>query len=269
MISPTVEPCTSWVPIGCQSIDPSGAAISGTMLAVAQEILYRKSGSQFDQCTLTLRPCRRSCYDGMWPWADQWNEWGTGWPYPYLFAGQWFNLGCASCGDTCSCSVIHDILLPYPVAEVLDVTIDGTSLTPLSDHVLLYDHRRLIRIDGEMWPICNDLSKPAGDVDTWTIQVSIGTPVPQLGRVALGELTNELVKACIGADCKFPQNVQQIVRQGVTQNRLDPSQVFAAGKIGLYFSDLFIDTYNPGHIQDRARVIAVDGHRSYPQQTWP
>ncbi len=240
------------------------------MRAVAQEILYQRTGQQFDQCQLVLRPCRRDCFsDSSFPWDRQWNEWGAGWPYPYMYAGQWFNLGCGGCAGSCACSVIHEVLLPRPVASVDDVTIDGVSLSPLEDHVVLYDERRLLRIDGESWPICNDFAKADGEVGTWTITVTAGTPVPELGQVALGELTRELVNACIGsAACKLPTNVQSIVRQGVTQTRLDPTEIWADGKLGLYFSDLFISTYNPHNIRDRARAINVD-RRGPRQKTWP
>lgn len=269
MTTPTVVPCTPWDPIGCTDIDPSGAAISGTMLDVAQEILYQKSGRQFDQCSLVLRPCRRDCYGGTWPWSDTWNQWGTGWPYPYLYAGQWFNLGCGGCGgDGCSCTVIHDLILPQPIASIDDITIDGVALTDLDEHVQLFDFRQLVRIDGEAWPLCNDLSKPATEVGTWTITVTAGTPVPKLGQVALGELTRELVNACIGGTCRLPNNVQQIVRQGVTQTRFDPTLMFADGKLGLFYCDLFLGTYNPNNIRERAR--AVDPERRYARQlTWP
>ncbi len=257
MTSPTVVPCTAWTPIGCTSIDPSGAAVSGTMLGVAQEILYQLTGGQFDQCTLTLRPCRETCFGDAWP-SDRWNRWGTQWPYPYWYDGQWFNLGCGGCPGTCSCDVIHEILLPYPVAEVTDVTIDGVTLSPLEDHVMLYDHRRLLRIDGEAWPLCNDFSKADGEVGTWTVTFITGTPVPPLGQLALGELTTELVAACVGAACRLPSNVQQIVRQGVTQTKFDPNVMFAERRLGLFYSDLFISTYNPPGIRDRARAIDVD-----------
>lgn len=239
------------------------------MLTAAQEILYQRSGRQFDQCTQTLRPCRQSCYGDTWPWSSTWSEWGGQWPFPYLYAGQWFNLGCGACNtDGCSCTIIHDILLPHPIASVTDVKVDGVPLTPVEDHVLVYDQRRVLRIDGEAWPTCNDLSKTDSEVGTWSITVVTGTPVPTLGQLALGELTTQMVNACIGGDCSLPWNVQQLVRQGVTQTRLDPNELFAAGRLGLFYSDLFLSTYNPQNIRDRARAFDPD-RRGPSQQSWP
>jgi hypothetical protein len=264
----TVTPCTPWVPIGCQTIPTSTAAISGSFLQAAQEVLYAKTGRQFDECEQTFRPCRRDCFGSAWPWSTSWNEWGTEWPHPYLYAGQWFNLGCGGCPGTCSCSVLHEVLLPYPVSEVTNITIDGVALDPLDDHVILYDYKHLVRIDGSDWPLCNDLSLPAGQSGTWTITVTTGTPVPKLGQLALGELFNEFLKACTTGECALPPNVTNIVRQGVSITTLDPNEVFADGKLGLYLCDLFISTYNPQGISDRARAIDVDA-RGPRYQTWP
>jgi hypothetical protein len=237
------------------------------MLGIAQEILYQKTGGQFDECQQTLRPCRRDCEDG-WAYDSSWNEYGTGWPYPYLYAGQWFNMGCGGCTGTCSCTVFHEILLPDSVSSVDDITIDGVSLEPLEEIVVLYDFKRLIRIDGGTWPRCNDLSKAAGEEGTWTITFTTGTPVPPLGQAALGELTTQLIAACLQVECRLPSNVQSIVRQGITQTMFDPNVLFAEGKLGLYFCDLFISTYNPANIRDRARAIDVD-RRGPRYQTWP
>lgn len=262
MSAQTTGPCTPWVPIGCQAIPTSGAAISGDMLAVAQEILWAKSGRQFDACTVTMRPCRRDCFGDAWPFGF------SQYPQPYWWNGQWFNLGCGSCPGTCSCTAISEVMLPGPVASVSEVKIDGVALTPIENHVMLYDYRRLIRVDGELWPLCNDLTLPDTEVGTWSITMSIGTEVPRLGQLALGELMMELINACIGAACKLPAPVQQVVRQGVTLTMFDPNTVFADGKIGLRLSDLFISTFNPGGVPARAKVYDPDDY-AHKQVTWP
>jgi hypothetical protein len=98
--------------------------------------------------------------------------------------------------------------------------------------------------------------------------MTVGTPVPKLGQLALGELWTELVNACIGATCRLPYAVQQVVRQGVTQTLFDPNILFAAGKIGLRMSDLFISTYNPGGIPARAKLYDPDSYGP-KHVTWP
>lgn len=269
MTALTTGPCSAWVPIGCQAIPTAGAAISASMLDIAQEILWAKSGRQFDACTVTMRPCRRDCYGAQWPFGfTQWSG-GYTYPTPYWWNGQWFNIGCGGCPGTCSCTVLQQIKLPGPVTSITEVKIDGVAITPLDGtHFILYDHDTLIRTDGGVWPLCNDLSKPDTAVGTWSVTMQIGVPVPTLGQLALGELWTELVNACIGATCKLPAAVQQIVRQGVTQTLFDPNIIFAAGKIGLRMSDLFISTYNPAGIPSRAKMYDPDA-RGPKQVTWP
>lgn len=265
----TAGPCTPWVPIGCGTFDPSATAITGTMLAAASHILWAKSGRQFGECQVTIRPCRRDCYGAVWPFGRELGYSNSSqWPYPYWWDGQWFNLGCGGCPGTCSCTVLQEVMLPYPVSTVDSIKIDGVALTPLSDHVMLYDYQRLVRTDGEMWPLCNDLSQPDTEANTWSITVTAGVPVPPLGQIAVGELLTQLVRACLGNDCVLPTNVQQIVRQGITLTPFDPNIVFADGKIGLFYSDLFISTTNPGGVSTRARLYDPDA-RGPTRQTWP
>lgn len=246
----TAGPCTPWVPLGCTALDISAAAITGDLLDAATFILWSKSGRQFDVCSTTFRPCRRDCYGEPF-WSDLS---GGQWPNPALVQGQWLNLGCGGCPGACSCTTLEQVLLPWPTSAVTEIKIDGTVLTPVADHAVVYDYRFLVRTDGGTWPLCNDLSKPDTEDGTWSITVTAGTPVPKMGQLAVGELLQQLVNACTGAPCQLPPNVSQIVRQGVSLTLLDPDTVFAAGRLGLRLCDLFLSTVNPQGIQDRARV---------------
>jgi len=260
-------PCAPWTPIWCIEVPLSGAAVSGTMLEAATEVLWAKSGRQFDQCTQLLRPCRKDCWGESFPYADTWSEWGSQWPYPYNYAGQWFNLGCGGCPGTCSCTVIYEAKMPAPIADIVEIKVDGAILT--SGSYTVYDHQMLIRTDGSPWPTCNDLNKTEDEVGTWSVEVVMGTEVPTLGQLAVGELAGQFILACVDSDaCALPRPVQQIVRQGVSLTFLDPNEVFADGKVGLYFSDLFISTFNPGGIPARAVAIDVDGGGPV-RRTWP
>lgn len=261
----SVGPCQPWSPIWCVTLPLSTAAVSGDALQTATEVLWAKSGRQFDECTVTLRPCRRDCWNETF--SATWHEWSTGWPYPYLANGQWFNLGCGGCPGTCACTTLHTVELPMPVSSIVEVKVNGTPL--VSGSYTLYDFHTLVRTDGQEWPLRNDLNLPDTAVGTWSITLTHGTAVPVAGRMAVAELTRELALACVGdGSCKLPQPVQQLVRQGVTMTFLDPNEVFADGKIGLYRSDLFISTFNPQGIAARAQVIDVDGPR-HRRRTWP
>lgn len=264
---PSAGPCGPWPYILCDVFPSSTAEISGSMLEIATEILWAKSGRQFDTCSVTLRPCRESCFGTTWPWAEQWNQWGTGWPYPYNWNGQWFNMGCGGCPGSCSCTVLQTVRLPRDVGSITQVLIDGETLS--SDAYVVYDYSLLVRTDGSEWPLCNDLSKATTEVGTWAITFTTGTAVPALGQLAVGELARELALACVGDKaCKLPSTTQSVVRQGVSLTFFDPNVVFAAGKLGLRNSDLFISTFNPGGIPERAHAIDVDGPKAR-RQTWP
>jgi len=260
-------PCAPWPVIWCGPISPSVAAVTGNYVEIASEILWAKSGRQFGVCQNTLRPCREDCFGGVWPFQQRWWEYGTTWPYPYWYNGQWFNLGCGGCPGSCSCTVLYEAKLPMPVVDIVQIKVDG-GIMP-SGSYKVYDHRRLLRTDGQPWPLCNDLNKDDDQVGTWSVTATYGTDPPLLGQLAVGELTEQLALACVDASsCKLPTPVQQLVRQGVTMTFLDPNQMFADGKLGLYNSDLFISTYNPGGISARAQVINVDGPRP-SRRTWP
>ena len=270
MVARSVGPCQPWTPLTCVDIpiNEASVAITGDMLEIATEILWAKSGRQFGECTTTLRPCREDCWGGSWPFYDRWNEWGRSWPYPYNWNGQWFNLGCGGCPGSCSCTVLESVKLPFPATSIVEVKVDGTPL--VSGSYLVYDYETLLRVDGGTWPLCNDLNKTDDQVGTWSVTVTTGTEVPALGRLAVGELFAELTLACIGDDaCKLPSPVQQLVRQGVSLTFLDPNEMWADGKIGLFNSDLFISTFNPAGIQDRARAYDVDSLRTPRRLTWP
>lgn len=260
-------PCGDWSPIWCEELPVTSAAISGIAVTMATEILWAKSGRQFDSCSLTLRPCRKDCYGGSWPFGGSWLMYGDQWPYPYNYAGQWFNAGCGGCPGDCSCTVLHKVELPMYVSSITQIKIDGAVLAPSAYKIM--DYRTLLRVDGSEWPRCNDLNLADTELNTWSIELVVGTTVPTLGRYAVGELAREIALACAGdSNCKLNPAVQQVTRQGITMQFLDPNAMFADGKIGLYWSDLFISTYNPGGIAARAQAIDVSGPR-HREQTWP
>jgi hypothetical protein len=225
--------------------------VTGWAAEVATEMLYARTGMRFGTCSLKVRPCRRECWDV--PYTNWW-DWGT-WPRPMNYAGVWYNLACAECTVGCSCTSISEAFLPAPVTNVTEVKIDGAVLN--SSLYRVDEWRKLVRLGGGFWPICNDLGKPDTEVGTWSVTFDIGEPVPRLGQLAAGELFCELIQLD-SAKCKLPRPVQQIVRQGVTMTFADPNADFTDWRIGLTMCDLFINTYNPDRLRQRAVVYDVD-----------
>lgn len=258
-------PCESW-PIICDDFpedpDPDDLIFIEESIRIATEVLWNRTKKRFGTCGLTLRPCRKECFPGtLWPmYGGLFDPGQMTWPFPALVGGMWINLGCGSCSDGCSCSIVNEVVLPYPVAEIEEVVIDGNVLPEPAYRV--DNHRLLVRTDGGDWPRCNDLSRNAGEPGTWTIAARYGEVVPHLGQMAAGQLASAIFKACRRArDCPIPAStITQVSRQGVTKVFFDANTAFKNGKVGLYYPDLFIATYNPSSA-GVSSIFDIDGPR--------
>lgn len=246
-------PCATWPAIVTCEIPIEAAPITGHALQLATQVLWSMTGMRFGLCEVTLRPCRRECFE---PWPDSWRLWpGATYPQPALIAGEWFNLVCGGCPGTCSCSSVSEFVLPSPVHRIIEIVIDGT---PIVSGWRVDNNRLVVREDGGTWPLCNDLSAPDGAEGTWTVTVEIGEPVPESAALAMGELFCEIIRGALGGDCRLPAGVQQLVRQGVTIQFPDVGELFRQGRTGLYLVDMFINTWNPYGLRQRSRVYSVD-----------
>jgi hypothetical protein len=195
----------------------------------------------------------------MYPSPDWWHP-GDGftYPQPIMIRGQWYNLTCGNCSGDCSCAEISEAKLPGPVYDVTEVKVDGVTLTPDVDY-RVDDWRILVRLGGERWPLCNDISLDDDQEGTWSVTYRQGTPVPPLGQLAVAELATEIAKYLACDDtCALPKPIQSITRQGISMTFLDPNEVFADGRLGLYWCDMFIQTYNPNKLRRRSRVYNLD-----------
>lgn len=256
-------PGLGWTPVwDTTQLTGISPAVTGQAIEAASNILWSLSGRRFGLNQLTIRPCRKDCLGMDWGilTGGQYGWWQLGgmYPRPMFFNGAWYNLTCGSCTTDCSCSFVSEALLPSPVSSITQVKLDGAVMPTASYRV--DDYRKLVRIDGKQWPICNDLNKDDTQVGTWSVNVTFGEDVPTIGKMALGELGLEFAKLLSGnKNCMLPKPVQQIVRQGVTTTFLDPNQLFANGRIGLYLCDLFITTVNPHGLHQFSTVYDIDG----------
>lgn len=263
MAAPITGPCEAW-PTLCTDYpeEATPQQIADAEMA-ATEYLWMRSKQQFGMCSMKLRPCRKECFPA-WPWipASGWFDVsGMSWPFPApaLVGGKWFNIACGSCTSGCSCSRVSEVQLPYPVADVTEVRVDGAVLPDSAYRV--DDWRLLVRLDGGEWPRCNDLNLADTEPDTWSVTAQYGTAVPVLAQQAAGQLATEIVKQCTGAgDCLIPaSSVQQIQRQGVTKTFFN-GDAFARGKTGLTYPDMFLAGYNPSNT-GVAVIFDIDGER--------
>src|SRR5687767_8479863 len=132
--------CESWVPPdggnwAC-NLSTEAIAVSGIAFEAATEVLYALTARRFGLCTITLRPCRRDCFDTLWWRSGNWWEFSGTYPMPALIGGLWFNITCGWCTGGCSCARVSEAVLPGPVHEVTEVKVDGTVLVKNVDYRL-------------------------------------------------------------------------------------------------------------------------------------
>ena len=266
MGEPNTETCEAWTTAAAVQARPGGDDLDTDTIdrAVrsASWVLFMLTGRQWPGvCTDVVRPCRRqlsllnpSMTRG---WATSWDEsWGTCACHAHTERGE------------CGCDNDDQVALgAAPIVDVLEVRIDG-EVIPESDY-RIDDERWLVRLTEEGWPCCQNMrlnpdDGPADATPTFQVRFTYGVGPPQAGQDAATTLALELAKA-EGTDddgeCRLPQRVQTLVREGVTMTLLDPFAFFADGRTGLYDVDLFIKTANPHGISRRAAVLNPDRKR--------
>lgn len=253
-------PCSAWTPIWTCDVSAKSPTATGYAAQSATEIVWAMSGRQYGLCEVTLRPCRRSCYDDGWwgifgqPWTTSY--YGAGYSYGGFGPGYWFDLSCGSCAGGCSCSEVPEVVLPAPVSSIVRVKMDGTPMATGSYRV--DDNRLLVRTDGQRWPRCNNMTLDDSQPGTWSVTALFGQDVPVSGQLAVGEMACEILRAMDGEDCRLPAGVQSLVRQGVEINFPEVGTLIRDGITGLYLVDQFIAAVNPSHLRARSRVYSVD-----------
>lgn len=250
--------CEPWPFVWCGDISGVNPEVTGHAIMAASEVLWAATGRRFNNCPVTVRPCRQDClefpvdtriYDRGVLTSTTW-----GWPFPTLVDGQFINLACGLCAGNCSCTMASEVLLP-DYARIESVIIDGVSL-PASGWAL-YDGQRLVKAEGE-WPLCQDWKVRSPGVGAWSVTARFGPPLSTLGQEAVGILGLEIAKMCCGQACGLPASVIRVVRQGVSMEKLSTSDFLKEGLTGLSIPDRFITAMNPNHIMDRARAWSPD-----------
>lgn len=244
---------TDWACIGTpEEIAELDPVIKARSEMLAWQHLSRLTGFRLSLCPTVLRPCARRCAPSGWLVAPV-----LGWDgySPYIDGGRWYN-ACACRGDSCGCTVIRELVLPdREVSGPIVVKIDGAVLDP---SVYRIDNgNRLVRMDGQSWPTCQDMNLPDGEEGTFSISYYVGVGPSDDLAFAAGVLAGEWYKACQGRDCRLPSWATTVVRQGVTFELPSASAL----RSGIPEVDNIVDVYNPHHLVTPSRVLSVDSIR--------
>lgn len=248
-------PCSDWPAYWICDVSAESPTLTGYAVNAATRVLWALSGRRFGTCQVTLRPCRRECYE-TWPYG--WSLWDRSMLGGFVYSDYryWYPLGCGGCVGDCSCTALSETVLPSPLNTVVQVKMDGTPMVTGAYRV--DNNRLLVRTDGQRWPYCNDLSKDDTQAGTWSVTASYGEDVPSAARFAVGELACEIIKASHGQDCRLPAGVTSLARQGVNISIPDFGDLFKDGRTGLYLVDMFLAAENPHRLTQRPRVWNVD-----------
>lgn len=252
-------PCRDKFPWGNDEPTPEQAALFQDCVNSAAEILYALSGRQFGACEVALRPCRRDC-------CDPCGSAGMSWTPLNLGSGEWTNIRCNSCGDSCSCTNVCEVSLPGPIESITQVKLNGEVLDSSAYRVDNGNSLVALKrsIDGGdpvsfCWPTCQDMNRATDQPNTWGVTYLRGMPVPSAGRRALAELACELCLACLGDSCcALPKRVTSLNVDGASMAMLDPMTFIDKGLVGLYAVDLWLRSVNPKALSRGAAILSPD-----------
>lgn len=224
--------------------------------AMAVSSLRFLSLYQVGGCPITVRPCAQSCMPGV----NVYN--GGAWMTPHIgVTGRWVN-GCG-CTSGCSCGPMSVALLDAPVGRVDEVQVDGVTLDPSAYEV--QNGNELVRLDGDVWPLCQDMTQPAGGPGTFSVTYLNGIPVDGYASYVAGLLAAEFVAACDGGKCSLPPSVVSVVRQGVTMEFA--SGVWAGMRTGILGVDSWLTMFNPAG-RMAAPVLSSPDLKRARRTTW-
>lgn len=231
-------------------------ATKDSALWLASTWLWGATGRRFGVCPVTVRPGQsRRGELGYQSFAISPGQEGLAVPGgPFLFAGRWFNGGCATaCCGSSACAVV----LRGPVAEVDEVLVGGGVVAPSAYRVDVTNGAYLlVRTDGECWPACQNMTASPDEADTFEVTYGLGTEVPEALAIATALLACEYAKHLTGGACKLPAKMTRLSRQGVEVEVAAPDP--ANGTTGIKMVDDVVATLNPGKLRQPPRVMSLD-----------
>lgn len=258
-----IEPCCcdtwpeTWAEIsGCTPIERELTpdelrALSAQRIASGR--LHILTAYRWGLCEDLVRPCgpqtcRQPVGCGSSPYAG-----GGGFPLrPYLSGGSMYNCGCG-CS---SCEIGCTIVLPGPVNEVLEVSLDGDLLVPDVDF-FVNGEGALVRNEG-CWPHSQDMRAACGQAGSFCVRYLRGINPAADGDAirAVSHLACALYNDMCGGTCPSLKNATSITRGDVTYEK-----VAGPRDTGVEPADEWLDLINPRRITQVPYVRSLDRPR--------
>lgn len=208
---------------------------------------------------LTRRKWSGVCSDSIRPQA-QWKRWDgppAWWPSSMVNGGSgpWGYCSCNRSRET-GCARIPELRLPRGpvVADSISVMLNGEPFTEFR----LDDGRWLVRTDGSQWPCCQDLLLDDTEPNTFSIDYSFGKLPPRAGGRMAALYGCQIFMSThpdLSAQCKLPDRVTRVTRQGTTTSFVEPSTLVEKGMTGLTVVDQWVAAVNKGNDTRRASVM--------------
>lgn len=238
--------------------DPVRAAQIERAEAFAWSLLASLTIYRIGVCPITVRPCAARCTPGGSFMTAVVRSGGGGLPVyrigsfsPYISGGRWYN-GCpCTSQDACSCTALSEVILPGTVGSIESIRIDGEVLP--SSAYRVDNGNRLVRTDGQQWPVCQDMSS---DVDPFEVTYYRGARPNTLTRAAAGALAAEFLASCDGDECRLPGRVTSASRAGESYE-FEPTD-YPEGKTGIPEVDAVIRIYNPYGLKSEPIVMTPE-----------
>ncbi len=222
--------------------------------------LDRVTGHVLALCPIQVRPAKWSCRPGAYYLAPASAAVGPFNPYvgaDGLYRNEAHRWGC-ECDDT------RIITMPTTVGSIEYIQIGEDILPPTAYRV--DDGNRLVRQDGEGWPLRQDMWALSGEEDTFTVSYFAGRMPGRLEKYAAGVLAREFLKGLTGdRTCRLPNGTTSVTRQG-TSVQIDP--LLAGGmRTGIPEVDQIVLAINPHGVKRKSRVYSPDLMRRTPVTT--
>ena len=254
MTTPTPgTPCEPWEfdPQCCTADDTATPEQILRARRIATDLLWALAGRRHGpSCPVTVLPCVRPCGSLSNTWTG---FYGAPW-YPYIDGtGTWRNAVCGCGQDPCEGTPGASVALVGPVYDVIGVTVDGVAVPDTAWRVDFVPNQGwvLVRTDGEMWPTGTGLA----------VTYRTGIRLDYAGQAAFDSLVCHLLRDCGGVgpcSCKLPVNVTRTVRQGVTMEYQDATELRLNGFTGIPAVDAWLRAVNPYGMTSYSRVASPD-----------